>query len=116
MDLPMDAVLAGIVAGLAVALPLGAIGVLILQQGVRGGWRPAAAAAAGVALVDFGYAGLATAAGAGVTRALAGWTRPVQLLGAVVLAAVAARGLLGLRRAGRAAVWPAATGTPAEAG
>ena len=43
---------AGALAGLGVALPLGAIGVLIVQEGITGGWRPASAAGTGVALVD----------------------------------------------------------------
>jgi arginine exporter protein ArgO len=97
MDHVVRAVLAGVVAGLAVAVPLGAIGVLILQEGLTRGWRFASAAATGVALVDLGYASLATAAGTAVTRALAGHTRNVQLVGAAVLLAVAARGLLALR-------------------
>jgi arginine exporter protein ArgO len=102
------AVTAGVLAGLAIAVPLGAIGVLILQEGLTGGWRPAAAAATGVALVDFGYATVAAAAGTGVTALLAGRARVVQLVGAVVLLAVAARGLITLRRAAGPApeTWP----------
>jgi arginine exporter protein ArgO len=93
----VDALGAGALAGLGVALPLGAVGVLIVQEGIAGGWRPACAAATGVALVDGGYAVVAVVAGAAVTSALAGLERVVQLVGAVVLLAVAARGLLALR-------------------
>src|SRR3954449_1306521 len=89
---------AGALAGLGVALPLGAIGVLIVQEGITGGWRPAFAAGTGVALVDGAYAALAVAAGAAVTGVLAGRERAVQLVGAVVLVAVAVHGLLALRR------------------
>jgi arginine exporter protein ArgO len=89
---------AGALAGLGVALPLGAIGVLIVQEGITGGWRPAAAAGTGVALVDGAYAALAVAAGTTVTGALAGRERAVQVVGAIVLLAVAARGLARLRR------------------
>jgi threonine/homoserine/homoserine lactone efflux protein len=96
---------AGALAGLGVALPLGAIGVLIVQEGITGGWRPAFAAGTGVALVDGAYAALAVAAGAAVTGVLTGRERIVQLVGAVVLVAVAARGLLALRR-------PAEVGRP----
>jgi threonine/homoserine/homoserine lactone efflux protein len=39
------ALLAGALAGLGVALPLGAIGVLLLHEGLANGWRPAAAVA-----------------------------------------------------------------------
>src|SRR3954451_22980481 len=89
---------AGALAGLGVALPLGAVGVLVVQGGITGGWRPAAAAGTGVALVDGAYAALAVAAGTGVAGALAGRERLVQVAGAVVLVAVAVRGLLALRR------------------
>jgi arginine exporter protein ArgO len=89
---------AGALAGLGVALPLGAIGVLIVQEGVIGGWRPAFAAGTGVALVDAAYAALAVAAGAAVTGVLSGRERVVQLVGGVVLVTVAVRGLLTLRR------------------
>ena len=93
----VDALGAGALAGLGVALPLGAAGVLIVQEGVTGGWRPASAAATGVALVDGAYAVAAVAAGAAVTAALNGLERTVQLVGAGVLLAVAVRGLLALR-------------------
>jgi threonine/homoserine/homoserine lactone efflux protein len=93
----VDALGAGALAGLGVALPLGAVGVLIVQEGISGGWRPASAAATGVALVDGAYAVVAVAAGAAVTAALTGLERTVQLVGAAVLLAVAVRGLLALR-------------------
>ncbi len=96
---PLAALVAGLLAGLGVALPLGAIGVLLLHEGLNRGWRPAAAGATGVALVDLSYACLALLAGAAVARALSGHIRAVQLTGAVVLAAVAGRGLVQLRRA-----------------
>jgi arginine exporter protein ArgO len=102
------ALLAGVVAGLGVAMPLGAIGVLLVQEGILRGWRPAAAGATGVALVDLGYAASAVAAGTLVSDALEGHERPVRRVGAVVLLLVAARGLLALRR-------PAADAAAAEA-
>ena len=94
------ALLAGVIAGLGVAMPLGAIGVLLVQEGITRGWRPAAAGATGVALVDFGYAAVAVLAGTLVSGALAGHERPVRLVGAAVLVLLAARGLLALRRPG----------------
>ena len=47
---------AGVAAGLGIALPLGAIGVLIVREGVERGIRAASVAALAVATVDFGYA------------------------------------------------------------
>jgi threonine/homoserine/homoserine lactone efflux protein len=96
--LPMDdllgAALAGLVAGIAVAMPLGAIGVLLVHEGMSAGWRPAAAGATGVALVDLTYAALAVAAGTSLSRALAGWERTIHLAGAALLVLIAVRGLL----------------------
>ena len=92
---------AGVLAGLGIALPLGAIGVLILREGVHGGLRASLPAAVGVALVDFGYALLAVLLGTGVAQALAGWERVIQLVGAAALAVVAVAGVRAtLRSAG----------------
>lgn len=96
----LSALLLGAVAGLGVAMPLGAVGVLLLRTGMTHGWRPAGAGALGVATVDLGYAALAVVAGAAVTAALDGHERPVRLAGALVLTAIAVRGLLRARRSG----------------
>ena len=93
------AALAGAVAGAAVALPLGAIGVLLVQEAVAAGWRTAAAGALGIGLVDMAYSAVAVVAGASVSQALAGHESVVQIVGAALLTAVAVRGLIGVRRA-----------------
>jgi arginine exporter protein ArgO len=94
----VSALLAGIVAGLAVAVPLGAIGVLIVDLGVRGGFRPAFLAGLGTALADGLYATVAAVAG----LAVGAWLRPaeslIRLVAAAVLATMAVAGLLALRR------------------
>ncbi|HET9655702.1 MAG TPA: hypothetical protein VFP72_10135, partial [Kineosporiaceae bacterium] len=92
------ALLAGLIAGYGLAMPMGAISVLLIHEALTRGWRIASAAASGTALVDLGYACLALAAGAAVTDRLQGWTRTVQLIGAAVLVAVVLHGLRGLRR------------------
>ena len=112
MDGVSGAAVAGVIAGAAVALPLGAIGVLLVQEAVTVGRRTASAGALGVGLVDTVYAAVALLAGSSVSQALAGHERVVQLTGAVLLTAVAVLGLLGVRRALRAS---RATGTTAPA-
>jgi len=92
------AVVSGLVAGWGVAIPLGAIGVMVVDTGMRGGLRPAAAAAAGVATADFLYAALAAAAGAAVAGALEPHAHALRLGAAAVLAVVAVLGLRALRR------------------
>jgi arginine exporter protein ArgO len=102
----LDPLLAGLLAGWGVAIPLGAIGVMIVELGMRGGFRPAAAAAAGVATADLLYAGVAAAAGAAAATALAPHEHALRLVSAAVLAALGAYGLraaMSRRRAADAA-------------
>jgi len=94
----LEPLVAGLVAGWGVAIPLGAIGVMVVDLGMRGGFRPAAAAAAGVATADFLYAAVAAAAGAAVASVLAPHEHALRLLSAAVLAVVALLGLLALRK------------------
>ncbi|MCU7826148.1 lysine transporter LysE [Kitasatospora sp. DSM 101779] len=104
---------AGAAAGLGVAMPLGAVGVLLLQEGGRG-LRQGAAAATAVALVDFVYAAVAVLVGPRLVGLIGGggeaWVRAVA---AAVLAAIAVRGLLSLR--GGVPGAPAAAAEPGPA-
>lgn len=93
-----EALVAGIVAGLAVAVPLGAIGVLIVDLGIRGGFRPAFLAGLGTATADGLYAVIAAASGAAVGAFLSPAEHTIRLVAAAVLATVAIVGLLALRR------------------
>ena len=104
----MNALAAGIVAGLAVAIPLGAIGVLIVDLGVRGGFRPAFLAGLGTALADGLYATVAAVAGLAVGAWLAPAEHAIALLAAAALAAVGLYGLIALRRAPTARALPPA--------
>jgi arginine exporter protein ArgO len=90
--------LAGAAAGLGVAMPMGAMGVLLLQEAVRR-YRTAVAAAAGVALVDLLYAGAATALGPWVASRVTPVEAWLRLTSAAVLLTLAAHGLLTSRRA-----------------
>jgi threonine/homoserine/homoserine lactone efflux protein len=99
---PVLATLAlGAAVGLGIAIPLGAIGVLLLQTGMVAGWRVAAAGGLGAATVDLAYAAVAVAAGTTAAGLLSAHTRMVQVVGAGALAAVAGHGVVGLLR-GRA--------------
>jgi len=85
------ALVAGLLAGYGVAVPVGAIAALLVGLTARTSFRVGAAAALGVATADGLYALAAVLGGA----ALAGLVRPVapalRLAAAVVLVAVAAR-------------------------
>ncbi|MFJ8647364.1 LysE family transporter [Streptomyces sp. NPDC093546] len=101
--------LAGVAAGLGVAMPLGAVGVLLVQQGMRDR-RGARAAASAVAVVDMAYAAVATTLGPLVAAALSGVEAWVRLASAAVLLGIAAHGL----RASRHTAEPAASPQPPQ--
>ena len=94
---------AGLAAGLGIALPLGAIGVLIVREGVERGIRAAGVAALAVASVDFGYALVAVVVGDRIADALSGVERVVQVVGALALTTVVVLGVRDLLRSVRAA-------------
>ncbi|MEU7277392.1 LysE family transporter [Streptomyces sp. NPDC045431] len=94
--------LAGAAAGLGVAMPLGAVGVLLVQQAMRDR-RGARAAASAVAFVDMVYAAVATALGPLVAAALSGVEAWVRLVSAAVLLGIAAHGLRASRHTAESA-------------
>lgn len=93
--------LLGVLAGLAVAVPVGPVGVLLLRTGMVDGLRVAVGAAFGVATVDLAYAVVAVAVGTPVSRVLSEHAALVRGVGAVVLVAVGTVGLVASVRAAR---------------
>jgi threonine/homoserine/homoserine lactone efflux protein len=89
----MSSLLIGALAGLGVAMPLGAIGVLLLRVGVLSGFRTAAAGAVAVGLVDAAYCGLAGTLGVVAGAWIAALGAAPALLSGVVLVALGAAGL-----------------------
>ena len=91
--------LAGVAAGYAIAIPVGAIAVLIVEIGIRRGFRTAFAAGAGAATADFIYASLAAIGGAAMAGLLEPFARPLKIAAIVALLGIGLRGLvLQLRR------------------
>lgn len=66
----MNAVLAGLVAGYGIAMPVGAVGALLVALTARTSWRLGAGAALGVATADGVYASVAMIGGATLTPAI----------------------------------------------
>jgi threonine/homoserine/homoserine lactone efflux protein len=93
-----EVVVAGVLAGLGVAIPVGAIAVLIVETTVRHGFRVGWAAGAGAASVDGLYALVAAFFGTAIAALLAPWTVELRLISAALLVAIAVRALLALRR------------------
>jgi len=104
------AFIAGVIAGYGIAIPVGAIGVLIIDAAIRHGFRTAAAAGAGAAGADLAYAAIAAAFGSALAFVLAPIAVPLRVASVAVLVAIAVRGLLALRRDARAE--PAAVADP----
>jgi threonine/homoserine/homoserine lactone efflux protein len=95
-----SAFLAGLAAGYAIAVPVGVIAVLILETGMRRGFRIAAAAAAGAGTADGIYALLAAGFGAALAGLVEPITRPVRILAVAALVVIAVRGLRSIRVGG----------------
>ncbi|MEW2385043.1 LysE family transporter [Micromonospora sp. NPDC047707] len=84
------AFLAGLVAGYGVAIPVGAIAVLIMGLAARTSFRVGAAAALGVATADGLYAAVAALGGAALAALIAPIAGPLRVAAALVLLGLAA--------------------------
>ena len=73
-----DALLAGVFAGYAIAVPVGVIAVLIIETGMIGGLRRGFAAGAGAATVDLLFCSLALVVGGLLNQLLAVALVPVS--------------------------------------
>jgi arginine exporter protein ArgO len=76
----------GVLAGLGIAIPVGAIAVLIVDLAMRRGFARAVPAALGAATADLAYAAVAAVAGIAVAATLAPHHRRIELVSATVLA------------------------------
>ena len=108
---------AGALAGLAVAMPVGAIGAYLLGLAARERFAVAAAAALGVASVDGAYALVASLGGAGLRTVVQSASTVLTWLAAAVLVILATRTLVqALRRYRSTAPAVAQAGRAANAG
>lgn len=89
--------IAGAVAGFAIAVPVGAIAILIIHTGLTRGIRSGLAAAAGAATADGIYATAAAIVGAGAAALVGPLIAPLRIIGGLVLVALGLRGLIGFR-------------------
>jgi arginine exporter protein ArgO len=80
----------GAVAGYGIAIPLGAIGVLLVDTAMRRGFETAAAAATGAATADLLYALVAMLLGAAVASAVEPIQDTLTFVSTLVLLAIAA--------------------------
>ena len=85
------AVVAGLLAGWAVAVPVGAIGAYLVALSACAPWRTGVAAALGVAVADGAYALVAVLGGAAVAPLATRVAGPLRVVAAVVLLGLAVR-------------------------
>ncbi|WP_225801052.1 LysE family transporter [Streptomyces sp. NK15101] len=85
------AVVAGLLAGYGIAIPVGAVGAYLVAVTARTGWRTGAGAALGVATADGAYALLAVAGGSALVPLLTPVTVPLRWASALVLTVLAVR-------------------------
>jgi threonine/homoserine/homoserine lactone efflux protein len=90
----LEAALAGAIAGYAIAIPVGAIAVLIIHTALSNGLRQGLAAGAGAATADLIYATIAALAGAGVAAFVGPLVPPLRVVGGLALVAIGIYGLM----------------------
>ena len=84
----------GVIAGYGIAIPVGAIAVLIVTIAARDSLRHGAAGGLGAATADLIYATVAVTAGSALAGDLDSGKTPLHLIGGCVLVLVAVRGLV----------------------
>ncbi|RII20213.1 LysE type translocator [Streptomyces sp. YIM 130001] len=109
----LESVLAGLWAGYGLAVPVGAVAVLMVEVTARTSFRVGVFAALGAATADAFYAVAALAGGAALATAIEPYAGPLRWIGFLVLAGMAVRILLSARRT---SAGPAATAGPRAAG
>lgn len=74
--------------GIAVAAPVGAMGVLCIERTLSRGWRAGMTTGAGIATADAFYAGMAAFGVSALSSALVSWQTPLRVLGGSALIAL----------------------------
>ncbi|PWJ47709.1 Arginine exporter protein ArgO [Quadrisphaera granulorum] len=87
---PLEGLLVGVAAGLAISVPFGALSGMLMDVGLRSTPRVALCAAAGVAASNVFFALVAATAGGVVSGALGPWHAEVKMVAAVVIVVIGA--------------------------
>lgn len=103
----LTSAIAGALAGFGIAIPVGAIAVLIIATAASRGLAVGLAAGAGAASADGIYASLAALFGAALSGTIAPWLADLRVVAALALGAI---GAIGLWRVWQ--VWRAASAGP----
>jgi threonine/homoserine/homoserine lactone efflux protein len=90
VGLSLDALLSGMIAGYGIAIPVGPIAILIIEIGLRRGFRVAFSAGAGAASADLIYATIAALAGTFLVSVLTPFASILRVGSALGLIAIGA--------------------------
>lgn len=74
-----------LIIGVAVAAPVGAMGILCIQRTLSGGWRAGLATGAGIATADAAFAAVAAFGITAISELLIGFQIPLRILGGLGL-------------------------------
>jgi threonine/homoserine/homoserine lactone efflux protein len=97
----VDVLITGALAGLALAIPLGPMAVLLISTTLKHGRGIGAFGALAMASVDFSYAALVFAFGNVIVNVLTGWILPLRLLGSAILVYVGVKIFLDARKSSK---------------
>lgn len=90
-DWPVDVLITGALAGLALAIPLGPMAILLISTTLKHGRGIGFFGALAMATVDFSYAALVFAFGNVIINLLSGWVFPLRVIGSAILIYVAVK-------------------------
>lgn len=91
----LAAFVSGLITGWAIAIPVGAVGVLVVATSARRSLRHGVAGALGVATVDGVYAAAAVVAGSAIAGVIGPYEHLLRILAALILLAMAIKLILG---------------------
>ena len=100
-DCQVDVFITGVVAGIALAIPLGPMAILLISTTIKYGRGIGVFGALAMASVDFSYAALVFAFGNALISGLNDWVLPMRIAGSVILAYVAAKIFIDARRSAK---------------
>lgn len=110
----MNPFVTGLLAGYGIAIPVGAVAILIFQTALARGFVWGFFAGAGAATADLLYALLAALAGQALSSALTPYGGALKIVSALVLGGLGIYGLYGLRRTAQPTPTPTTTSPAAS--
>ena len=97
----MEIFIAGALAGLALAIPLGPMAIMLISTTIKHGRKIGVFGALAMASVDFTYAAIVFAFGNVVVSVLTDWVFPLRVLGSIILVYVGIKIFIDARRSSK---------------